>query len=895
MTTLRVLLERLRGLFGGRRAERDLDDELNFHLEMQAGENRRRGMSESEARDAALRQFGGVARTRETWRETRSLPWFDVARQDFRYGLRMLLRNPGFTAVAVLSLALGIGANTAIFTLINALILRPLPVAHPQDLVYLQQISVHGDMNDWTAEAFEFYHGRSDLFSAVFAQSESHLNVEFGSQPTPVDGLFVSGGYFPTLGVPPVLGRTLKPADDRESGGPDGPVGVISYRLWMSRFGGEPTVLGRSIVVESSPIRIVGVMPASFFGVEVGKSPNLFVPLRLEPMLMKQNALLHQPFAWWLAVLARRAPGLPDAAFHAGVAALGPRLSDVLPKSRARASNKPAPPLRIAAAYAGNGFSGLRRKFSQPLYILMGIAGLVLLIACANVANLLLARTGARQREIAVRLALGASRARLFRQLLTESLLLSGLGAALGIAFAFWGCRFLLTLLSRVELNVHPDPRVLAFTALVALATGVLFGSGPALRAASGGTAASLKERSQSVSGRSRAAGLLVVVQVSLCLVLLVGAGLFIRTFWNLTNQHLGFDRQHLYVAGIDPRPAGFKDEKLVRMYTELLGKLNSHPGIQSASLSMLTPIGLCCWSQPFAVEGYTPAPDERRTVLLNAVSPGYFRTFGTRLIAGRDFSERDNQGAPLAAIVSQSFVRQYFAGSNPLGRHLTLVNDTLWKNVEIVGVVEETRTRNLRATQEMEAYFPLFQLVGLGRAMVEIRTAQSTVAAAPLLREQVQSFARQIPVNVESFSEQVDRTASSDRMTALLAGFFGSLALALVCIGLYGTMSYAVIRRTGELGIRMALGARAADVTGMILRQAVLLASAGALIGIPAALLGARAITSLSSLLFGLESDDPATIAVVTVLLIVLAACSGYLPARRAARLDPVTALRNE
>ena len=893
MKALRVLLQRLRGAFGRRGDERDLDDELEFHLRMQTDENVRHGMSEAAARAEALRHFGGVARTKESWRETRALPIVGILRQDIRYGLRMLRRNPGFTAVAVLSLALGIGANTAIFTLINALILKPLPVHNPQELVYLQQISARGDMNDWTTRGFEFFHDQKDLFSAVSAQSDSKLNVQFGGQPTLVQGLFVSGDYFPMLGVPPLIGRTLTDSDDRESGGADGAVAVISYPFWMSRFGGEISVLGRTIVVEGSPVRIVGVMPPGFFGLEVGKAPNLFVPLRLEPMLMQQASSLHGAYVWWLAVVARRNPGIPDAAFQAGVSALGPRLSDVLPRSNSR-NLKKAPPLRITASYAGNGFSGLRRRFSQPLYVLMGIAGLVLLIACANVANLLLARTGARQREVAVRLALGASRGRLFRQLITESLLLSGLGAALGIAFAFWGCRFLLALLSTVELNVRPDPRVLAFTALAALVTGMLFGAGPALRAASGRTASSLKESSQSISGRSPAASVLVVSQVSLCLLLLIGAGLFIRTFWNLTNQRLGFDRNHLYVAGIDPRSAGFQGDKLPQMYTDLLVRLNGNRAIQSASLSELTPIGFCCWNQPLTVEGYTPAPDEHRTVLLNAVSAGYFRTFGTRLIAGRDFTERDVRGAAPVAIVSDSFARLYFAGANPLGRHITLMKDPVWKDAEIVGVVEDTRTRNLRAGREYEAYFPLFQRQQLGHVMVEIRAAGSGVAA-PLLRQEVQSFNRQIPVNMESFGEQVDHTALSDRMTAILAGFFGALALLLACIGLYGTMSYSVIQRTSELGIRMALGARASDVTNMILRQAVLLAGMGAAIGVVGALVCGRLMTSISSLLFGLQADDPTTIAATAGMLIALSAVAGYLPARRAAGLDPVRALRNE
>ena len=893
MIRLRVLLQRLRALFR-RHAERDLDDELAFHLQMEIDDGLRRGLSADEARSAALRRFGGIARTKEVYRETRSLPFLDTAAQDLRYAFRMLRANPAFTAVAVLSLALGIGANTAVFTLINALVLKPLPVARPHQLVSIVWAGPHKNTSGWTTRTFEFFHDRTELFDGVFAQSGRQLNAAFGEQPTPVDGLFVSGDYFPVLGVPPLLGRALTPADDRESGGPDGPVADISYQFWQARFAGDPGIVGRMLVVNDTPLRIAGVLPPWFFGVDVGRSPNLYIPLDLEPLLMKDQSFLHHPFTWWLDIMARRKAGLSDAAFHAGIDAIAPRLfRDVLQGHRLSRFPK------LGAVYAGNGTSELRQQFTQPLLILMGISGMVLLIACANVANLLLARTSARRREISVRQALGASRPRLFRQLLTESLLLSGLGAAAGVAFAFWGCRALLALLSSpgdaVILNVRPDPWVLAFTAAVATLTGILFGAGPAFRASAGNSAASLKEGSHTVTRRSYASSLLVVSQVALCLVLLVGAGLFIRTFWNLTGQHLGFDRHHLYVAKIDPRPTGFQGEALRQLYAGLYARLSRQPAIQSASLSEETPIADCCWMEAMAVEGSAVLSTERIPILLDNVSPGFFQTFGTRLLAGRDFTLRDTAAAPPVAIVSDSFARRFLPGRNPLGKHVGMLRHKDHQNMTIVGVVEDTVAYNLRSEAIYQAYFPLLQSDRLGGVTVEIRTGRPFSAAAPLLRAEVQSFRKRIPVNVESFDEQIARHALGESMTAILAGFFGSLALLLACIGLYGTMSYAVIRRTGELGLRMALGAQPAEVTGMILRHALLLAVAGAALGISASLACARWLTSLSGLLYGLRADDPLTIAATAALLIALAALAGYLPARRAARLDPVQALRNE
>ncbi len=889
---------RARSLWKGKRVEGELDEEFQFHLERMVELKTASGMAAEEARTAALRELGGVSQLKEQCRDARGLNPVDRLAQDVRYGLRMIRRNPAFSLVAILSLGLGIGANTAIFTLIHALILKPLPVARPQELVRLVLETPRGQQGSLSYYALEFFRAQAELFSGVFVQSGQRLDVELGGPPASIEGALVSGEYFSTLGVSPLIGRTIGTADDQPSGGPDGPIALLSYRFWVARFAADPSVVGRSLVVQGAPVRIAGVLPAAFSGIEVGQSPDVYLPLQLEPLLRRQQSALHERAAWWLDIIARRRPGISDAQLQSGLDVLWPRLlSDVLPRRNGQI-NAGFRNLRLTTVDGSRGVSRLRRQFTDPLYILMGIVGVVLLIACANVANLLLARTSARQREVAVRLALGASRARLLRQLLTESILLSALGAAMGLVFAVWGCRFLLSLLSgaasSVYLNIWPDPAIFGFTAVVAVATGILFGTGPALRATKGNTATALKESAQSAARRPFGSSALVVSQVALCMLLLIGAGLFVRTFWNLMNQDLGYDRHNLYVTHIDPRPGGFEGDALSRLYAQLQANLNRHAGVESASLSLTTPIAECCWFENITAEGYQEQSGQRPNVFLNQVSPGFFTTFGVPLLLGRDFLPHDSPGAPLVAIISESVAKRYFAGSSPIGRHISVVNDRQHENAEIIGVVGDMRTRGLRAGTEYEAYFHLFQNPRPGNMIVEVRAA-SGPAAATILREEIHGFDKQIPVHVESLREQIDRDAVRDRVTAVMAGFFGVLALLLASIGLYGIMSYTVIRRTGELGIRMALGARASDVSWMILRQALVLAATGAAIGIPAALLCAHLVTSFSTLLFGLKAGDPETIAMVTGMLVGLAGLAGYLPARRAARMDPMRALRNE
>ena len=870
----------LRSLFRRSDVDRELNDELSFHLDKLIEQKLAAGMPFAEARAAAQHELGGIAQLSEECRDARRVALVDQLFQDVRYGLRMLRRSPGFSVVAILSLGLGIGANTAIFTLIDALILKKLPVSNPEELATIHYVTPQGPQGFMSYQAFEFLRRNTRSFQAVFVQRDTRFNIGEGGEERPVDGAFVSGDYFSSLGLQPLAGRLIEPAEEA-------PVAVISHRYWLGRFGGDKSIIGRTIVLQLTPATVVGVLPAGFSGVIVGQAPDVFVPLSVEPALQKDRSLLRNKKAWWLQPLARKKPGVSNMQAGAELDVLWPRmLSEVLPQKNGSVRQE-FRQWKLGIVDAANGLSGIRRDFSQPLYVLMGIVSLVLLIACANIANLLLARTSARQREIAVRLALGSGRFRLIRQLLTESVMLSSFGAIPGIFFAYGSCRLVVSLFSsHTFLDVSPDARIFGFTAGVAILTGLLFGAGPALRAAS------LNINARSSTERTLAGKALVVSQVALSLLLLVGAGLFARTFANLMRQDTGFDRHHVFVAHIDPRDAGIKGAGLQRLYMQLYDRLNGEPGVRSASISMMTPIAYCCWWDHIDAEGSLPGSDQTQ-IFLNTVSPGYFATFGTPIVAGRDFTPRDGQGGPLVAVVNEALAKHFFPGSNPIGKHID-AGEKL-HNAEIVGVVKSTNQRSLRAGIEASAYFPLFGDPKPGDMSVAVRTDRGLDAAASLLRRDVQRFHPDIAVNVESYENQIGETAAQDRLTALLASFFGLLAASLACIGLYGLMSYTVVRRTSELGIRTALGAQKGDLLWMILRETLLLSGIGVALGVPAAVLCARSLSSLSSLLYGLRADDAATIAMTAGVLILVTALAGYLPARRAAQIDAMAALRNE
>ncbi len=862
--------------------------------------------------------------------------------QDLRYGLRMLAKNPGFTTVAVVTLALGIGANTAIFSLIDAVLLKMLPVQNPQQLVLLDWAS-HGWPNDimhslsgnayqdksgrststsFSYAAYEQIRDRNQVFSGVLAlaASESPLNIGYKGEPGRADGELVSGTFFPTLGIQPILGRALTPDDDRIGASP---AAVISYGYWERRFGRDPAILGRTITVNSVPFSIVGVSPPEFYGVQPGRAVEVWLPLHTQPQVEpnwspeppgEEAGTVPQPAAaslfeardnWWALIMGRLKPGVSEQQVRAEMDVLLQQsmAADVKPTTKAET----IPHLGLESG--SKGLDYLRGEFSEPLLILMTVVGLVLLIACANVANLLLARATSRQKEIAVRLAIGAGRWRLVRQLLTESVLLAALGGVLGLVLAFWGTDLLVALMASgrqpISLSVTPDLRVLAFTVAVSLLTGVLFGLSPALRNTRVDLTPALKESAGTLPGvtqgkRGLRLGLgkaLVVTQVALSLLLLVGAGLFVRTLTNLENVNMGFNQRNLLLFGIDPTQDGYKGQRLADFYRELTRRLEALPGVRSVTMSSNTLIAGGVTIDGVYIQGYTPKPGERDDQLetyVNAVGPRFFETMGIPLILGRGIGGGDTDRAPRAAVVNEKFVRQYLGGENPLGRRFGFGDKKTSGDIEIIGVAADAKYSDLRKEVPPTVYAPSLQdLKFRGATHFEVRTAGDPLEMAPAVRRVARDLDPNLALyEVKSEVEQIDQAVFQERLFARLTSFFGMLAALLACVGVYGIMAFAVTRRTREIGIRMALGASRREILQMVLRETLLLVAIGTAAGI---LIALGAVRLIASLLYGLKPADPLTIAVATLLMLAAAALAGYVPARRASRVDPMVALRYE
>ena len=904
------LVYRLRALLKGKALERELDDELRFHLKRQTEKYVRAGASSEEANRMARMSLGGPEQTKETCRDARGISLWAATVQDLRYGLRQLGRNPGFAIIATLVLALGIGANTAIFSLLDAVMLQSVPVRAPHELV----------VPKWTAKAtprsfgsssfepcfeskarnprdncsfsypvFKLIESKRDIFSGVTAfAGPAQLNAKASGAAHLVRGEIVSGGFFQTLGIRAALGRMLDAHDDSPRANA---AAVLSYGYWQSAFGGDRSAVGKTIRLNGVPVTIVGIAERSFSRLSPGTVCDLWLPINAATALGINwiPVPLENDHDWWLEIIGRVRPGIRASQVESALTALF--RTEMIDQSKLF---KPDSDPTIEIAGANKALVGFRDMLATPLYVLMCAVGMILLIACANVAGLSTARTAARQRELAIRRAIGAGRGRIVRQLLTESLLLAALGGLAGIGLACWGTRSLTAFLSAAEmhLNVKPDPRILLFAAGISIASGLFFGIMPALRGTRIDPASTIQDGSglqqamSSVGRRLWFSNSLVIAQVALATVMLLGAGLLMRTLVNLQNTNTGFDSRNLLLFGLDPVSSRYKEPEIRNLYRNLYDHLRSLPGVTNVSYSSDVLLANGLWSEDCKIEGRTDKSAVRVDML--GVGPDFFQTMKIPVLAGRVFTATEFASSRRVAVVNRAFATRYLHSRNPLGLHFGGDGP---KDVqqEIVGVVGNAKYDNLRTEIQPTAYIPLTN----GGAHFELRTAIDSTALIPAVRKIVGELDANLPLfDVKTQTEQIDQLLFTERLVTRLSVAFGLLALVLTCVGLYGLLSYEVTRRTREIGIRIAIGAEPRKVRGAILWATVRLVGIGLVLGLPLALLITRA---LSTMLYGVRSNDPATLAIAMSVLFSTAALAGYLPARRASRVDPIIALRYE
>jgi predicted permease len=915
---MRTTWRRLIGLFAGRRSDLLLDEEVRAHLDLLTDEYVRRGMPVDQARLAARRAFGGVAQMKERYRDTRGLRWVEDAWRDTRYAVRMMRRDRVLASIAVMTLALGIGANTALFSVIDALLLRRLPVANPEELrlltIHRPQAATPGF--SFSYPLYEDVRTMADAFSGFLAVGSVNpmrlvVGGRDGSAATQAEVAItqgVSGTFFSVLGVKPAIGRVLDTADD-DAKTPVGAV-VVSEGFWARRFGRDPRVVGRPITINEVPFTIVGVAAPGFTGVQVGTDPDVWWPTRFLTRLINAPPMLFTERgnqSW--RVIGRLAPGADDARAQAQVASIFQ--ADVIQQMerRSRLGVRTTPreqrefvqqELRLESGAAG--WTSLRWEFQRPLLILMIVVALVLLVACANVANLLLARAAVRRREMAVRMAIGSGRGRLVRQLVTESVLLGVTGGVLGLGVAFLGSRLIPSFMSAqdVTLVVGPDARVLSFTALVSLASALVFGLVPALTGTRLDLNAALNEHTRTVGvGRLRIHNAVVVAQVALSVIVLIGAGLFGRTLANLQRLDTGFERDSLAVASLQ-LPATYEPARRNAIYRGVMDALNGLPGM-NASFSFFGLLSGNGWREQIVIPGYTPRPDEQMDALGMIVGPGFFEVTGVRVVLGRGLQLSDERSSVRVAVVNQTMARRFF-GREPLGRRFTMPRQFRNETFEIVGVAEDATYRRMRQEAEdglPNFYVPAFQAPGASMAG-SLRNGQLQLrAAAPgaTLETMIRNVAREVDpavvvTDLRPMTALIDRNIAQERLLAQLATWLGALALALGAIGIYGVRSYTVNRRASEIGLRLALGATATHVFRLIVGQGVVVTALGIAIG----LVSSAALTRyVSNLLFGVTPHDPVTFAGVAVVFVAVAVLASYAPARRAARLDPAAVLRTD
>ena len=891
MRIIRAWFSRFNSLFNKPRQDDDLSAELESHLQFHIEDNLRAGMTPQEARRQARIKLGGVEQTKENYRERRGLPWLETLLQDLRFGLRMLGKNPGFTAVAVLTLALGIGANTAIFSLIDVVMLRMLPVEKPEQLLMVGMRSQKSSAvnTSFTNPIWEQIRDRQDVFSDIFAWSPwQRFDLARGGESHTVNGIYVSGDYFNALGLRPVAGRLLATSDDVR--GCAGSI-VLSYGFWQEHFGGAQGAIGSMLSLNSHSLQVIGVAPAGFFGLNVGERFDIAVPICADAVVARENSVLDQRTTWWASIMGRPKPGLSPEKVSARLQILSPDIfSATVPPHWEGDRQQDYLANTLVANSGGTGISGIRRALDQPLKMLMGVVVLVLLIACANVASLMLARATARRKEMAVRLAIGASRSRLIRQLLTECVLLSSAGALLGLIFARWGCAllvgFISTMRNPVSLQVSLDGRILSFTAGVAIFTGLLFGVLPAFRATRFSLASAMKgSQAEESTGHAHfhVGRWIVASQVALSLVLVIVAGLFLRSFANLLSLDPGFDRRNVLIVSTNAYDANVLPDQRATFYQEILDRLSSLPGAITASDSLLTPVGGGRMRNAFYLEKGNGPAGEDALVNMNYVSPGYFATLRSPLLAGRNFDQSDTAGAPPVAIISETMARRFFPQSQAIGQYLEM-NDmpgTKTPPVQIVGILKDSKYSSLREDSPSNIYFPFAQLQSRGMTWTpsfEIRTASQPSSLARPAEMAIAGLNSAISMNFHTLESQVDDSLRQDELLATLSGFFGALALLLAMIGLYGVLAYMVTQRRKEIGIRMALGAGRGSIVQLILRDVSIILLAGVGAGVGLSLWATRLVQKM---LFGLDAHDAKTIVLAVATLTTVAFFAAYLPAR--------------
>jgi predicted permease len=921
------LWRRLFSLLRRGRYEREMEEEMRFHLEMQIEQNLSSGMAAEEARNAARRQFGNQTWLKEASREMWSLNSIETLIQDLRYGARMLLKKPGFTLIAVFTLALGIGANTALFSVVDAMLLKMLPVKEPERLVLFKAIFPQGfgvsrytgtpdsDPNKRSSlpyRSFQRMRERQTVVSDIFAFGSVGLNVNVNGQADVATGQAVSGNYYTGLGVRPLLGRTITDDDDRAAAAP---VAVLSYRYWQQRFVGDPAIVGKQINLNNVAFTVIGVSPPGFEGaMQVGSTLDVTIPIASEPQLNvdRQRSLLNGVDTWWLRVMGRLKPGATveaaraqlESAFHQSLVETRP--ARPAPGGNPITAQEPTDYPRLAIDPGGQGETGIRSRYAPSLYLLFGVVGIVLLIACANMANLLLSRAVSRASEIAVRLALGASRWRLIRQLLTESVLLAALGGTLGVLFALWIKNGLLSVSDWGEpsmraLEPRLDWRALTFTMALSLLTGIIFGLVPAWRATKVDLAPSLKDsaRSSSAASRSLLSRGLVVLQVALSLSLLVGAGLFVRTLLNLQSVEPGFNTRNLLLFSVEPALTGYRGEKLAQLYQRLSDSLEAVPGAQAVTFSRMRLMAGGTSSR----KAYLPGPGgevrESGSVNLHHTRENFLAAMEIPLLAGRAFTRQDDERAPRVVVVNQTFAQRYFPNENPVGKRFGFSENNV-NEVEIVGLAKDAKYANQRDDILPTVYLPWRQELGLmTRATFELRATGDSKAIIDAVRQAAREVDANLPLtDIRTQTEQSDQMLAMERLFARLLALFGLLAQQLASIGLFGVMAYAVSQRTREIGIRMALGADRSDVIRMILCQGMALA----LLGVALGLAGAYALTkylesrmNLSRMLYGVQLSDPLTYGAIAASLTLVALVACFIPAWRATKVDPMAALRIE